>query len=191
MSAHAFDPRAATGGVARLKCVCAAAAALVCAIAGPAAAGDYNGQVRALMPTPKEIGFTQLLAFKPAKKPATALTKGWKSGVGAIYAKGTTKAPVEAAATVYVYASAANAKSASQHACKKCPHMIAKGIQMRYAATKTKGIVTVQTFMVCRNVYANTVTTGAESPTKLASDAGLIGLAIFNRAAHFGMTACK
>jgi hypothetical protein len=176
--------------VAKLRVVCAVAV-LACTVTGAAAAADYHGQIRALMPTPKEIGFTRLIAFKPAKKPAVALRRGWKGGVAAIYAKGTTKALVEAAATVYVYASAADASSASQRSCPKCPHTRARGIQMRYAATKTRGIVTVQTFMVCHNVYANTVTTGAEAPTKLATDAGLIGLAIFNRAVHFGMTVCK
>ena len=166
-------------------------AAVACVAASPAAAGDYRGQIRALMPTPKEFGFTQLLAFKPAKKPAAALRKGWKGGVAAIYAKGTRKAPVEAAATVYVYAKPADAKNASRHACANCPHTVANGIQMRYAATKSNGTVTVQTFMVCRNVYANAVTTGAEPATELARDAGALGLAVLNRAVHFGMTACR
>jgi hypothetical protein len=174
----------------RLKVVLAAAV-LACTVTSSAGAADYHGQIRALMPTHKEIGFTRLIAFKPAKKPPVALRNGWKGGVAAIYAKGTTKALVEAAATVYVYASATDARSASQRSCAKCAHTRAQGIELRYAATKSNGVVTVQTFLACHNVYANTVTTGAEAPTKLASDAGSIGLAIFNRAVHFGMTVCK
>ena len=99
-----------------------------------AAAGDYHGTTQALMPTPKEIGFAQVLQFKPAKKPAATLARGWQAGVAAIFAKGTTKAPIEAAATIYVYSAAAVARTALQHACPKCPHVSAEGIEMRVKA---------------------------------------------------------
>jgi hypothetical protein len=167
-----------------------AIATLACVFAATAAARDYHGQARALMPTPKEVGYTQLLQFRPAKKPAAKLAQGWQAGVAAIYAKGTTKAPIEAAATVYVYTSAAVASTALQHACPKCSHTRAKGIQMRFEANTANGTTIVQTFMTCHNVYANVLTTGSETATKLATDAGVIGLAVYRRATHFGMSAC-
>src|SRR5689334_23692785 len=96
---------------------------LSCVFAAGAAARDYHGKAQALMPTPKEIGFSQVLQFKPAKKPTSNLKSGWQAGVAAIYAKGKAKSPVEAVATVYVYSGAPAAKTALQHACPNCPHV--------------------------------------------------------------------
>jgi hypothetical protein len=161
------------------------------ALAGTAAAADYRGIARALMPTPKEVAYTQLLQFTKAQKPSGSLAKGFKAGVAALYRRGTTKAPVEAAATVYVYTNAARAKSAWQHTCVKCSHLTAKGIQMRFAASKSGSVTVVQTYTVCRNVFVNAVTQGADTAAKLAQDAGAISLAVYRRATHFGMSACK
>jgi len=142
------------------------------------------------MPTPKEIGFTQLLQFKRAKQPTAKLARGFEEGVAALYAKGTRKAPVEAAATVYVYATPAAAKTAWKRACAQCPHVLVKGVQMRYQARRVNGTVAFQNFTICRNVFVNAVTAG-ETATKLATDAGTIAGAVYRRAAHFGMSRCK
>jgi hypothetical protein len=166
------------------------AALLACVFAATAAAGDYQGKAQALMPTPKEIGYTQLLQFRKAKKPAARLAQGFREGVAAIYAKGTAKAPVEAAATVYVYATPAAAKTAWQRACAVCPHVVVKGVQMRYQARKVNGTLAFEDFTVCRNVFVNAVTAG-EPASKLANDAGTIAGAVYRRAVHFGMTRCK
>src|SRR4029079_5733698 len=115
--------REARSGLARMKLVLAVAV-VVGAFAAVAAAADHPGKAQALMPTPKEIGFTQVLQFKPAKKPAAKLAGGWRSGVAAIFAKGTTKAPTEAVATIYLYSSAAAAKTAWQRACPTCKHVL-------------------------------------------------------------------
>jgi hypothetical protein len=166
------------------------AALLACVFAAPAGAADYQGKAQALMPTPKEIGYTQLLQFRRAKKPAANLAPGFQEGVAAIYAKGTTKAPVEAAATVYVYSTPAAAKTAWQRACPGCPHVLVHGVQMRYQARKVNGTVAFENFTICRNVYVNAITAG-EPATKLANDAGTIAGAVYRRAAHFGMSRCK
>jgi hypothetical protein len=165
-------------------------ALLACALAATAAAANYPGKAQALMPTPKEIGFTQLLQFHRAKKPTGKLGQGFKEGVAALYARGTAKAPVEAAATVYVYATPAAAKTAWQRACTRCPHVLVKGVQMRYQARKVNGTLAFQNFTVCRNVFVNAVTAG-EPAEKLANDAGTIAGAVYRRAAHFGMSRCK
>src|SRR5439155_25812386 len=107
-------------------------AALACVFAAAAAASDYRGKAQALMPTPKEIGYSQVIEFQPAKRPAAKLARGWQSGVAAIFAKGTTKAPAEAVATIYLYANGATAKTAWQRACPSCAHVLVKGVQMRY-----------------------------------------------------------
>jgi hypothetical protein len=174
--------------VARLSCI--AIAALACTFVAAAAAADYQGKAQALMPTPKEVGYTQLLQFRKTKKPASSLARGYKEGVAALYAKGTAKAPVEAAATVYVYATPAAARTAWKRSCPTCPHVLVKGVQMRYQARKVSGTIAFQNFTVCRNVLVNAVTAG-ESATKLANDAGTIAGAVYRRAAHFGMSACK
>jgi len=49
--------------MARLAGLCVLAA---CALAGTAAASIYPGKSQVLMPTQKEIGFPNLLAFQPA-----------------------------------------------------------------------------------------------------------------------------
>jgi hypothetical protein len=175
--------------MARLSSI-AIAATLACAFAATVAAADYRGKAQALMPTPKEVGYTQLLQFARAKKPAAKLAQGYREGVAALYAKGTAKAPVEAAATVYVYATPAAAKTAWRRSCPACQHVLVNGVQMRYQARNVKGALAFQNFTVCRNVYVNAVTAG-EPATKLANDAGTIAGAVYRRAAHFGMTPCK
>jgi hypothetical protein len=176
--------------VARLTCALAAAA-LACALAGAATAADYHNTAQALMPTPAQVGFRQVLEFKRATKPARKLAKGWKSGVAAIFAKGASKAAVDSAITAFIYDNAADAKAAWQNACPKCPHIVAKGVQLRYAAGKSSsGIPLVQVLTVCHNVYTTVLTEGSETQTKLAGDAELIALAIYKRANHFGMSAC-
>jgi hypothetical protein len=166
-------------------------AVLAGSFATVAAAGDYRGKAQALMPTPGQIGFKQLLQFKPAKKPGAKLAGGWQQGVAAIYAKGTAKAPIDAAATVYVYANAAAATTALQYACPKCARVPGKGVQMRASVGKSNGTTVVQAFTACHNVYVNALTTGSETTTKLATDAGVIALAVYRRATHFGMSACN
>jgi len=161
-----------------------------CVLPGAAAAGDYHNTAQALMPTPQQVLFTHVLEFKPAKKPAAKLAGGWRSGVAAIFQKGTTKAPVEAAVTAFIYATAADAKTAWQNACPKCGHMRVNGIQFRYEAGKQNGLDVVELFTACRNVYTSVITEGSESQRKLVGDAELIGFAIYKRANHFGMSAC-
>ena len=68
--------------------------------------------------------------------------------------------------------------------------MLVNGIRMRYGARKAGGTLTFVNFTVCRNVYVNAITVG-EPTAKLARDAGTIGGAVYRRAAHFGMSACK
>jgi hypothetical protein len=168
-----------------------AAVAVACVLAGTAAAADYHNTAQALMPTPNEVRFTQVLQFKKAKQPAAKLARGWRSGVAALFQKGTAKAATQAAITAFIYASAADAKTAWLNACPKCPHMLISGIQVRYEAGKQNGLGVVELFTACHNVYSNIVTEGSESQTKLVGDAELIGLAIYKRANHFGMSACK
>jgi hypothetical protein len=164
---------------------------LACVVAATAAAADYRNTAQALMPTPQQVQFTQVLQFKRGKKPVAKLARGWKSGVAAIFEKGPTKAPVEAAITASIYASAADARTAWTNACPKCPHLRLRGIQVRYEAVKTNaGLDVVELFTACHNVYTAVVTEGSESRTKLVGDAELIGFAIYKRAVHFGMSAC-
>jgi hypothetical protein len=168
-----------------------ALAAAACALAGVAAAADYRKTAQALMPTPQQVNFAQVLEFKKAKRPSAKLAKRWKSGVAAIFEKGTAKAPVEAAITAFIYASAADSSSAWASACAKCPHTKVGGVQVRYAAGKTSGgLEVVQLFGTCHNVYTSVVTEGSEAQKKLVADAELIVFAVYKRAQHFGMSAC-
>jgi hypothetical protein len=168
----------------------AAVAFLACVVVGAAVAGDYHNTAQALMPTPQQVRFAQVLEFKKATKPAAKLAPGWQSGVAAIFQKGTTKAPVDTAITAFIYATATDAKTAWQNACPKCAHMRFNGIQFRYEAGKQNGVDVVELFTACHNVYTNVVTEGSESQRKLVGDAELIGFAIYKRANHFGMSAC-
>lgn len=175
--------------MARMTLLAAAGAA--CVFAAAALGGDYKNTAQALMPTPQQVRFAQVLEFKKAKKPAAKLAKGWKSGVAAIFQKGTSKAPVDAAITAFIYATAADASTAWTKACPKCPHMKVSGVQIRYIAGKSSsGIPVVQLFGACRNVYTTVVTEGSETQTKLVGDAELIVFGIYKRANHFGMSAC-
>ena len=166
-------------------------AVIACAFAAVAAAADFHGKAQALMPTPQETAFPRLLQFTKAKKPSGALASGWQAGVAAIYQKGTAASPVGAAATVFVYTSAAKARSAWQHACPKCSHSVIAGLQMRYRTGKANGLLTFQSFTFCHNVYAAVTGQGAEAATKLGSDVGTIIAGIYRRAVHFGMSPCK
>jgi hypothetical protein len=166
-------------------------AVLAGAFAAVAAAADYHGKAQALMPTPKEIGFSQVIQFQPAKKPAAKLAGGWQSGVAAIFAKGTTKAPTDAVATIYLYSSAAAAKTAWQRACPSCKHVLVQGVQLRYQSGTANGVPTFRNYTVCHNVYASVVTEGSESPSTLANDAGAIAGWVYKRALGMGMSACK
>jgi hypothetical protein len=169
-----------------------ALAAAACALAGVAAAADYRKTAQALMPTPQQVNFAQVLEFKKAKRPAAKLAKGWKSGVAAVFEKGTAKAPVEAAITAFIYADAAAARTAWTNACAKCPHMKVGGVQVRYAAGKTSGgLDVIQLFGTCHNVNTSVVTEGSETQTKLVGDAELIVFGVYKRAQHFGMSVCK
>jgi hypothetical protein len=175
--------------VARLTLLAAAGAA--CVFASAALGGDYKNTAQALMPTPQQVKFAHVLEFKKAKKPAAKLARGWKSGVAAIFQKGTSKAPVDAAITAFIYANAADATTAWSNACPKCAHTKVGGIQIRYIAGKSSsGIPVVQLFGACRNVYTTVVTEGSETQTKLVGDAELIVFGIYKRANHFGMSAC-
>ena len=161
------------------------------ALAGPAAAADYSGKAQALAPLLKEIGYTHLLRFQPAKAPPAALATGYKEGVAAIYHKGTTKAPIEAVATIYVYATAAAAKLAWQHACPTCTgHVVTQGVQMKFVGVTQAGVLTFTNVTTCRNIYVAVVTAGSESASKLANDAGSIAGRTYVRAIHSGMSAC-
>jgi hypothetical protein len=173
-----------------MKTVVSVLALLGCVFAAAAAAKDYRGKAQALMPTPKETAFPNLLQFTKAKKPGGTLAPGWQAGVAAIYQKGTTKSPIEAAATVYVYSNAATAKTAWQHVCTKCSHTVLAGLRMRYRSGRANGLLTFQSFTYCHNVYAAVVGQGAETATKLGNDVGTIIAGIYRRAVHFGMSAC-
>jgi hypothetical protein len=169
----------------------AAVLAFACVLAGTATAGDYHNTAQALMPTPSQVAFSQVLGFKPAKKPTGAVGRGWKSGVAAIFQKGSTKAPVDAAISAYIYTNAGAARAAWQNACTKCPHKLIEGIQVRYAAGKQNGSDVFELLTACHNVYTNVLTEGSESQAKLVGDAELIAFAIYKRAEHFGMSNCK
>jgi hypothetical protein len=164
--------------------------ALACVFVAVATASDYRGKAQALMPTPKEIGYSQVIEFRPAKRPAAKLAQGWQSGVAAIFAKGTTKAPTEAVATIYLYASGAAARTAWQRACPTCAHVLVKGVRMRYQAGRANGTLSFRNYTVCHNVYASVVTAGSESSSKLANDAGTIAGWVYKRAMGMGMSAC-
>jgi hypothetical protein len=162
-------------------------AVLACVFAAVATARDYPGKAQALMPTPKEIGYSQVIEFRPAKRPAATLAQGWQSGVAAIFAKGAT---AEAVATIFLYSNNAAATTAWRHACPTCAHVLVKGVQMRYQAGSANGAPAFRNYTVCHNVYASVVTVGSESAAKLANDAGTIAGWIYKRAMGMGMSAC-
>ena len=173
--------------MARLVAVCALTA---CVLAGTAAASLYPGKSQPLMPTPKEIGFTQLVLFKPAKTPTAALAKGYKNGVSALYQKGTVKVPVQAVATIYVYSSAADAKVAWQHACSQCKIASAPaGLRLKAAAGTSSGVLTLHEVTMCGNVYLDAIV-GGESAAKLDTDAAKITNVVYARAIARGLSSC-
>jgi hypothetical protein len=174
--------------VARVVGLCLLAA---CVLAVTAGAAIYPGKSQALMPTPAEVGFTHLLAFQPAKKPAAALTRGYKNGVSALLQKGTTKAPIEAVVTVYVYASTAAAKNAWQSTCSKCKIVSApQGIRLKAEAGTLNKLPALREAAVCGNVYLDTTEEGPETAAKLASDVAKVTNGVFTRAIAHGLSSC-
>ena len=167
-----------------------AIAVAACLLAGTAAASPYPGSSQALMPTLKEIGFTQLVLFKPAKKPAAALANGYKNGVAALYQKGTLKVPIQAVATIYVYSSTADATVAWRHACSTC-HSEAgpAGLRLKAEEGTSSGVLTLHEVTACGNVYLDVIV-GSESVAKLDNDAAKITNAVYSRAIAHGLSSC-
>ncbi len=131
-------------------------------------------------------------AFKPAKKPVAALLKGYKNGVVALYAKGTTKAPVNALATVYVYSSTAAARLAWKHACSKCTTQAApQGLKVKAEAGTSNGQPTLHTVSTCGNVYLDVIEQGSQSALKIDTDVAKITNAVLTRAIHGGLSSCS
>ena len=168
-----------------------AIAVAACLLAGTAAASPYPGSSQALMPTQKEIGFPNLLAFKPAKKPVATFLQGYKNGVSAIFERGKTSNPTEVVITIYVYSSTADAKLAWQHACSTCTTQRAvKGISLKVAVWKTNGVPTVEEVTSCGNVWVETFVAGPESAAKLGAAAGGIPAKVYDRAIARGLSSC-
>jgi hypothetical protein len=168
-----------------------AIAVAACLLTGTAAASPYPGSSQALMPTQKEIGFPNLLAFKPAKKPAATFLTGYENGVSAIFEKGKTSNPIEVVITVYVYSNSADAKLAWQHACSACKtEPTLKGISLKVAAGKSNGVLTVEEVTTCGNVWLEVFAAGPESAAKLGADAGGITAKVYDRAIAHGLSSC-
>ncbi len=168
-----------------------AIAVLACLLTGTAAASIYPDTSQALMPTPKEIGFTHLLAFQPAKKPSAAFAQGYKNGVSALYQKGTTKAPTEAVATAYVYSSTADAKLAWQRTCSKCKTESAPaGLRLKVEAGTRSGVLTLHEATTCGNVFLDLTEAGPQSASKLDTDVAKITNAVYTRAMAHGLSSC-
>ena len=166
-------------------------AVAACLLTGTAAASIYPGTSQALMPTQKEIGFPNLLAFKPAKKPAALFLTGYKNGVSAIFEKGKASNPIEVVITVYVYSNAADAKLAWQHACSTCKTQpTLKGISLKVAAGKSNGVLTVEEVTTCGNVWLEVFAAGPEAAAKLGADAGGISAKVYDRAIAHGLSSC-
>jgi hypothetical protein len=174
--------------VARLAGTCVLA---VCVLAASAAAAIYPGKSQALMPTLKEIGFTHVLNFQPAKKPAAALAPGYKNGVSALIEKGPTTSPIEAVVTAYVYSSTAAATRAWRHACGKCRTVSAPGgLHVKAEARTSNKLPTLHEVSACGNVYLDVVEVGSESVSKLDADVAKITNAVYTRAFHGGLSSC-
>ena len=160
-------------------------------LAGAAAASPYPGSSQALMPTQKEIGFPNLLAFKPAKKPAATFLQGYKNGVSAVFERGKTSNPTEVVITIYVYSSRADAKLAWQHACSTCATQPAvRGISLKVVVGKSHGVPTVEEVTSCGNVWVETFVAGPESAAKLGAAAGGIPAKVYDRAVAHGLSSC-
>ena len=175
--------------MARLTIFCAVAA---CVFASVAAAGIYPGKSQALMPAPKEVGFTNMLAFQPAKKPKAALSRGYKNGVVGIFQKGTTTAPTETVITAYVYTSSANALLAWKNACTKCKVVSAPaGLKLKAEAGTSNGQPTLHEITVCANVYVDVVEQGKVKTLTLDTDVAKSTNAVYQRAVHGGLSSCS
>ena len=160
-------------------------------LAATAAAATYPGKSQALMPGQKEIGFTTLVLFKPAKKPPATLLKGYKNGVAALFEKGTKTAPVEVVVTVYVYSSTADATLAWTHACSKCKIESApRGIRLKAEAGTSSGLPTIHEVSRCGNVYLDLLEASAESASKIDTDLATVTNAVYVRAIHGGLSSC-
>jgi hypothetical protein len=174
--------------VARVLALCALAA---CAFAVTAGAAIYPGKSQGLMPTPAEIGFTHLLAFKPAQKPVAALNHGYKNGVSGLFQKGTTKAPIEVVVTVYVYSSTAAAKLAWQKSCTKCTVVSAPlGIRLKAQAGTLNKLPALREVSVCGNVYLDATEEGSGTTAKLDADVAKVVNGVFGRAVAHGLSSC-
>ena len=159
----------------------------VLAAAAFAAATGFNGTAQQLAPPASQSGFTHVLASRPAKQPRGAIGAGFKSGWAALYQKGTTKSPIEAVLSVYVYKNASEAKTAYTQTCKTCTaHVVAQGVSLKFG-----GGSAVQAVATCHNVFATVVADGHESTAKLVHDAGFLAGVVFGRAVGLGMPSCN
>jgi hypothetical protein len=166
-------------------------ALVACVLAAGAAAAIFPGKSQALMPTLKEIGFTHVLAFQPAKKPPATLLQGYKNGVSALIQKGTTTSPIEAVVTAYVYSSTAAATLAWKHACAKCKTVSAPaGLRLKAEAGTSNKLPTLHEVSACGNVYLDVIEEGSESASKLDADVAKITNAVYTRAIHGGLSSC-
>jgi hypothetical protein len=164
-------------------------ASVIHVLAGAAvvAATGFNGTAQQLVPPPPQSGFTHVLASRPAKQPRGAIGTGFKSGWAVIYQKGTTKAPIEAVLTVYVYKNATEAKTAYTKTCTACSaRVVAQGVSLKFG-----GGSAVQAVAACRNVFASVIANGSEPTEKLVHDAGFLAGVVFGRAVGLGMPSCK
>jgi hypothetical protein len=143
------------------------------------------------MPTQKEIGFPNLLVFKPAKKPAAAFFAGYKNGVSAIFEKGKTSNPIEVVITIYVYSSTADAKLAWQNSCSTCKTLSAPaGLRLKAEGGTSNKLPRLHEVTTCGNVYLDVTEQGSESAAKLDSDVAKVANAVYTRATHTGLSSC-
>ena len=110
-------------------------------LAGVAAtAALFPGTSQQLAPQAKEIGFTTVVAFARAKAPASNRLPGYRNGVVALYAKGTSTTAVQAFTTIFVYRGAAEATASWQNSCAKCAVQAAPAdMRVKAEAGKAKG----------------------------------------------------
>jgi hypothetical protein len=176
----------------RRALVAAALSLALVSVAQGATAKLYPGSSQDLAPTASEIGFTTVAAFSKAKHPTGALSPGYKSGVSAIYTKGTAKAPNEALAIIYVYKTAADALRSWKYTCSKCKVGNAPdGLHFKAEAGTSSSLLVLKAIDTCANVYFNISIEGSEGATKLESDDATIASAIYERALHFGLSSCS
>jgi len=178
-----------------MRCALVLAATLlaVAGVAQGAAAKLYPATSQDLAPTAGEIGFTTVAAFAKAKHPTGALSPGYKSGVSAIYTKGTATSPNEALVDIYVYKTPADALRSWKYTCAKCKVASAPdGLHFKgeVGTSTTKSMFELIAVDTCANVYFEISVTGTEAATKLETDNATIASAIYTRALHFGLSSC-